>query len=187
MTEEATGLGIDAAAAGGPWYLRHRLRALLLIFVVWALFCSTVFLAVAGYLIQRTRQSEPFALALERVRADTEMREALGTPIEAGWLTLGSVDEDRGYAEFTMRVSGPLAKAGLRVVAERPPPDPGGGAGSGGVGSGGGGWEIVFLDAGVRNEYGGRVITLVNDKPPTGRALPEPTEEAKRKYGVEDE
>ncbi len=180
MKEQATDRGVDAAA-GGPWYLRHRLRALLLIFVVWVLFCSTVFVAVAGYFIQRTRQSEPFALALERVRADTEMQEALGTPIEAGWLALGSVDEDRGYAEFTMQVSGPSAEAGLRVVAEKPPPETGGG-----VDPGGGGWEIVFLDAGVRNEYGGRVVTLVNDKPPTGRALPEPTEEAKRKYGVED-
>ena len=154
-----------------PWHQRHRMRALLVIIAVWALFCATIFTAVAAYFITQTRNSEPFALALERVRADAELRQILGTPIEPGWLTLGSVDDDRGYAEFTMRVEGPRAKAGLRVIAERPPAaaesEP---------------WELVFLDAGFRDEYGGRVVTLINDKPPTGPTMPQPTEAAREKY-----
>ena len=150
------------------------MRALLVIIAVWALFCATIFTAVAAYFITQTRNSAPFALALERVRADAELRQLLGTPIGAGWLTLGSVDDDRGYAEFTMRVEGPRGKAGLRVIAEK--------AGA----EGGEPWELVFLDAGVRNDFGGRVITLINDKPPTGPTMPEPTEAAREKYGVSE-
>ena len=153
-----------------PWHQRHRMRALLVIIAVWAAFCATIFTAVAAYFITQTRNSEPFALALERVRADAELRQILGTPIEPGWLTLGSVDNDRGYAEFTMRVKGPRAKAGLRVIAEKAELN-------------GEPWELVFLDAGVRDEYGGRVVTLINDKPPTGPTMPEPTEAARERYG----
>ena len=157
------------------------MRALLVIIAVWALFCATIFTAVAVYFISQTRSSEPFALALERVRADAELRQLLGTPIEAGWLTLGSVDRDRGYAEFTMRVEGPRGKAGLRVIAERPPD-----AGAAPAAATSEPWELVFLDAGVRNDHGGRVITLINDKPPTGPTMPEPTEAAREKYGVSE-
>ena len=145
------------------------MRALLVIIAVWAVFCATIFTAVAWWFIRDTRQSEPFALALERVRADAELRQILGTPIEPGWLTLGSVDDDRGYAEFTMRVEGPRAKAGLRVIAEKAQSD-------------GGPWKLVFLDAGFQDDYGGRVVTLINDKPPTGPTMPEPTEAAREKY-----
>ena len=149
------------------------MRALLVIIAVWAVFCATIFTAVAAYFITQTRNSEPFALALERVRADAELRQLLGTPIKPGWLTLGSVDDDRGYAEFTMRVEGPRDKAGLRVIAEKAEGD-------------GNPWELVFLDAGFQDEYGGRIVTLINDKPPTGPTMPEPTDAAKEKYGVDD-
>ena len=59
--------------------------------------------------------------ALELARAHPEAVEALGEPIEAGWLVQGSINvsNDRGEADFSIPVSGPRGEGRLYIVAER--------------------------------------------------------------------
>jgi hypothetical protein len=156
------------ATSHQPWYVRHRMRALLLIIVSWLTFCAIVFSVVAWVFIGKVKQSEPYALALSHLQNDAQVRQLLGTPVEPGWLATGLIDDDDGYAELNMRVHGPKRGAGVRVIAEQLP--------------GESDWTLVFLDMGVKDEAGGSIVTLIDDKPPTGPDLPEPAEGAAERY-----
>ena len=67
------------------------------------------------------RSSEPYALALERARQEPRVIEALGEPIEVGWMMQGSInfDGDSGHADFSIPLTGPRGSARVHVVAER--------------------------------------------------------------------
>ncbi len=176
-----------APADPRPWYARHRLRALMLtaaaFLALGAVAGSTVFVLT----VNRVKRSEPYRVALERVQQAVELQREIGAPIRAGWLATGltqvagSADAPFERAEYAFRVRGPEGKAGVRAVLERPVVDTDGGA----VGQGP--WTLVFLDVGTHSRAGGTVVTIVNDKPPVaGADLPEPTPEAKQRYGIEN-
>lgn len=173
-----------------PWYVRHRLRSLMLTFAAF-LVLGAVAASTAFYMtVNRVKQAQPYQVALARVQQAVELQREIGAPIEAGWLATGSTqiagpaDAPFERGEFAFRVHGPEGKAGVRAVLERPVAADVGGSGEP-VGQGA--WTVVFLDVGTHDRAGGTVVTLVNDKPPVvGADLPEPTAEAKARYGVEN-
>ena len=65
--------------------------------------------------------SDVIDLALARAEADPRVTEALGTPLERGFLFQGSIqfENDRGSADVTVPVTGPLGKGELWVVGSR--------------------------------------------------------------------
>ena len=159
----------DPAAV--PWYIRHRMRALLL----WAGgafgFGLIVFTIVVVVFVNKVKASEPYALALAEVRQSPEVRQALGQPLEPRWLAFGLIDADAGYSELTFTVDGPTGRGTVRAVAEH------------GLQ---GDWRLVYLSVATFADAGVEVVELITEKPPTGPDLPEPTPEAKERYGVDD-
>ncbi len=166
-----------------PWYVRHRMRALLLTFAGFLVFGAIMGATAFVMTVNRVKRDPGYAVALARVQESVELQREIGSPIEAGWLATGSsqvagpADTPFERGEYAFRVHGPEGKAGVRAIAERPVVAEGAVSGD---------WTLVFLDVGTKSRYGGIVITVVNDKPPVvGADLPEPTPEAKEKYGVE--
>ena len=161
------------ASASEPWYIQHRMRALLLTLAGFLLFGALVFTTVYVATVNRLKTTEPYRLAAERVIADPAVQQQLGRPVETTWLAAGQVNDTTGYTEMTFKIAGPTGKGTVRAVAERPPAptsEP---------------WELVFLDVATYSDFGVQVVSLIDEKPPTGAPLPEPTPEAKEKYGVE--
>ena len=154
--------------------------------VLGAIAGSTTFILTVNHV----KQAEPYRIALERVQQAVELKREIGGPIEAGWLATGSTqlagpaDAPFERGEYFFRVYGPEGRAGARAVLERPVAP---GAAKSDTPVATGPWTLVFLDVGTHDRAGGTVVTLVDDKPPVvGAGLPEPTDEAKAKYGVEN-
>ena len=86
--------------------------------------CLTLFLvALAIVNHYHAAADSPVAdIALAKVRGNPEMVELLGTPIEAGYFTIGKVQQDEtGWTEtkLTIPIHGPKGKATVRVIAGR--------------------------------------------------------------------
>lgn len=74
---------------------------------------------------------------------------------------------------MTFIVKGPHGNGTVQATAERPPAptdEP---------------WTFTWLTVATFSDFGVQVVKLVEAKPPTGRVLPEPTPEAKEKYGID--
>lgn len=89
---------------------------LLLILVVGGIFGVGAF-GIFGAL----GNSDAGKLAVERAEADPRVVEALGTPLETGWMTQGSIslDGQSGRADLTLPVTGPKGSGRLHVLAQR--------------------------------------------------------------------
>ncbi|HEX4953940.1 MAG TPA: cytochrome c oxidase assembly factor 1 family protein [Thermoanaerobaculia bacterium] len=90
-------------------------------------------------------------LAAEQVRSSPAAVEALGEPMETGWLITGSINvsNDHGRADIRFPMSGPKGEASVHAVAER---------------EGGGPW--VFEELSLELEGGGAPLDLMEDEPP---------------------
>lgn len=78
--------------------------------------CAGIIFGAMGML----KSSEPYQMALEQVRQNPKVIEALGEPIqESGWFPAGNlkVENDRGEAQFDFDVAGPKGKAHVRSQA----------------------------------------------------------------------
>ncbi|MEO0515468.1 MAG: cytochrome c oxidase assembly factor Coa1 family protein [Planctomycetota bacterium] len=156
-----------------PWYIEHRMRALLLMIGSFLLFGAIVFTTVYVVMVNRLKTTEVYQMAAQQVADHHAVRSHLGQPVETTWLAAGQVNDATGYTEMTFRIAGPTGKGTVRAIAERPPGDTESE------------WEFVFLDVATYSDFGVQTVEIINDKPPTGPTLPEPTPEAKKKYGVE--
>lgn len=70
--------------------------------------------------VSALKGSEPYVMALDRVRNDAEVQEALGEPIkEASFMPMGNFEQknDSGKAEFQFDVAGPKGKAHVKTRA----------------------------------------------------------------------
>lgn len=65
--------------------------------------------------------SDLFSLSLETAQNHPAIIEALGQPVEHGWLFEGSIDINgsTGDADYSITISGPKGNATLHVVAEK--------------------------------------------------------------------
>jgi hypothetical protein len=67
------------------------------------------------------KSSEVYQVALERAQNDPEVQEALGTPIEAGFLVTGSIQTQglSGDASLNIPISGPTGSGTVFASARR--------------------------------------------------------------------
>jgi hypothetical protein len=86
--------------------------------------CMALVVSAIGAGFAMVRQTDVYQLALERLQTDTQAQQALGEPIQPGWLVSGSinVNEDGGSADYAIPVSGPKASGMFYVKATKPEP-----------------------------------------------------------------
>ena len=67
------------------------------------------------------RAADPYKDGLQRARADARVQEALGTPIEPGWMLSGSIQTKNrsGDCDISFGLKGPKQSAELRVVGTK--------------------------------------------------------------------
>lgn len=67
------------------------------------------------------RSAEPYKDGLARARADARVQEALGTPIEPGWLLSGSINTKNrgGDCDITIPLEGARQKGSVHVVGTK--------------------------------------------------------------------
>lgn len=67
------------------------------------------------------RAADPYKDGLERARGDARVQEALGTPIEPGWMLSGSIQTKNrsGDCDIAFGLKGPKQSASLRVVGTK--------------------------------------------------------------------
>jgi hypothetical protein len=129
---------------GWLWRLGAGLAAFLLVFG-------------GGILIWLTRDnvrsSEPYQLALERVRNSSVVRDILGGPIEeTGWLSRRKlqIDDTAGKAEIEFEVDSPKGGAIVQGTARRLD----------------GKWEFTYLEVRGRSVFSKIVLTPLLPKAP---------------------
>jgi hypothetical protein len=147
------GLPSDQPAQPRPrgWFARNLwwlLPTAILVVVVPIGCCVGIFVWLIGSL----KSSEPYQMALERVRADRQVIEKLGEPVEASdWIPTGNFSHHvnngvaSGEVTFDFNVSGP--KGTGRVHAEAVCQN--------------GKWRLRLLQ--VTPEGGGEIVTLPNE------------------------
>jgi hypothetical protein len=97
---------------------------------VWILGCGCLIVLLVviggcagiGYAaVSMLKRTEVYAAAMETVRSSPEAQEALGTPIEAGFLVVGTynVQNNTGRADLMIPVHGPEGRGMLRAVGTR--------------------------------------------------------------------
>ncbi|MEM9752938.1 MAG: cytochrome c oxidase assembly factor Coa1 family protein [Planctomycetota bacterium] len=140
----------DPNAPGRPWWVRHRMRALLatmsIPLTVGAIAFTATWLTVQG----GVKDHPVFAEALGQVRASADVTAELGTPIEPGFLTMGGKGEEPGTYEIMFSVSGPDGEAGVRVFAREDASRPDT-------------WAVTFLDVGIQTHAGREKIVTLHD------------------------
>ena len=80
-------------------------------------FAAFIILVVFGAL----KQTDVYQTALARAKADPRVTNALGTPIEEGWLLSGNtnVNGSSGDADLSIPISGPKGKGTIYTVATK--------------------------------------------------------------------
>ncbi len=73
------------------------------------------------FIMSQFRSSPVFVTALKAAQSDSRVVAQLGTPIEAGWLITGSLEEQglSGDASLVIPISGPLKSGTLYAAARK--------------------------------------------------------------------
>lgn len=109
------------AVAQRTWLQRNTkwivLGAVLLGLGLLALFIAAIVMVVAGAM----RSNDVYKEALARAQANPVLIERLGTPIEPGFFTSGSINVSgpSGEADLAIPIHGPQGEATINVVAEK--------------------------------------------------------------------
>ena len=96
------------------WFVPVGCLGMLVVLVV---FVGSILLIVFGAL----KSSDAYKTAVARAKANPQVIEALGTPIEEGMFLSGktNVDGSSGEADLTIPISGPKGKAKIYAVATK--------------------------------------------------------------------
>jgi hypothetical protein len=96
------------------WFVPAGCVSLLLLLT---LFVGGIMVFVFGMM----KSSDPYKTAIERAKANTEVTEALGTPVSEGMFVSGniSVTGGSGNVDFSIPISGPKGKATIYVVGTK--------------------------------------------------------------------
>lgn len=88
-----------------------------LVFVVFGICAGGIVFGVTALI----RNSDVVQGAVARAERDPQVVAALGTPLEVGWLTLGSIETSNGggNADLTLPISGPRGSGQMIVEAVR--------------------------------------------------------------------
>lgn len=113
-----------AAAAPRGWWQRHWKWALPIV-VVGAFAVVVAFIALILFTLRGSMMgSDVYRDAMVRASAHPELVDALGAPIEAGFMPMGSIsksseDGGSGRADLVISLSGPRGSGELVATAER--------------------------------------------------------------------
>jgi hypothetical protein len=85
-----------------------------------ALVCTGAITMILAMVMEFMKSTPPYEQSLAAVTEHAAVREALGTPIEAGWVVTGNVESGprSGHADITYTVSGPSGSARVFVVGD---------------------------------------------------------------------
>lgn len=83
------------------------------------IFCAGCIAAFFFLIFGTLKSSTPYQQALTKVRASPAAQQALGTPIQDGWIVTGSIEEsgNSGTATFSIPVSGPKGSGTVNMTA----------------------------------------------------------------------
>ena len=129
--------GPNAPPAPRSWF-KQNLKWLIPVGCVVPVLCCGVFGAVTLVGVSGAiRTSSVYTESLARASANDEVKGALGTPITAGFLLQGSIEETNGVGEADLEIplEGPRKAATLYVVATK---------------KAGGPWEYTRLEVDLR-------------------------------------
>jgi len=106
------------------WWQKNRLwvvsggcLAVLLLFLCIGAFVGMIFFTVT----ETFKSSEVYQQALEKARADPQVAQALGEPIEPGWMPGGSINVSgpSGDADLAIPISGPKNSGTIYIIAAK--------------------------------------------------------------------
>jgi len=144
--------GAGAAQPESRGWLQRNLKwalpvGCLGILLLFALFVGGIFTAV----MTSFRSSDVYQQALALARANPEVQQALGLPIEPGWMVTGSINVagSGGDANLAIPISGPRGAGSIRLQAKKSA----------------GKWEYQQLEVVVTN--GSKIDLLPATKGPT--------------------
>jgi hypothetical protein len=109
------------ATAERSWWQRNLkwviTAGVLLVLLFFGLFIAAVLLLATTAM----RSNDVHRTAMEQVSGNPEAVALLGTPVEPGWLSSGSIDVNprSGTADLSIPVSGPLGRGDISVVAHK--------------------------------------------------------------------
>jgi len=119
--EQTTRFGEEPPRAPqGSWFSRNWVWLLLSGIVGSCCLCGGGVGGIVMLGVSVLKGSEPYQMALDRVRNDPEVQEAIGQPIEeASFMPMGNFEQKNssGKAEFQFDVSGPKGKAHVQTRA----------------------------------------------------------------------
>lgn len=160
----------------GSWFERHWkavaccgcVGGVVAVFVAF----GALFLVAGGTAVFALRSTTPYATALDTARSDARVRDALGEPIEDGFMPQGSIsiDNETGEASLTNTLSGPDG-SGTLVVEGRKDAD---------------GWSYDVMEVRLAD---GRVIDLLRGPAPRGSgdgSAPRDTDDAPAPGGSDE-
>lgn len=77
--------------------------------------------AIFYFAMGALKKSDVFGDALKRAQSSAEVQQALGTPVDTGWLLQGSLNyhNDDGNADLTIPLKGPKGEGTLKVKADK--------------------------------------------------------------------
>jgi len=130
--------GAGGAGVQPTWFTRNWKWAVPF-GVLAMLLLAVAFIGGILFLVENSFQhSEFYTQALARARANPQVAEKIGQPLQAGWLASGKLNTSgsSGDADISIPVSGPKGKGTLYVVAKK----------SAGV------WTLVTLQVEVAGE-----------------------------------
>lgn len=100
-----------------PWVQRHWLLLLVLGVGLTMLLSLGVGAALVYRLMEAGKQTPPYRMAMERVRADARVGQALGEPYAERWVPIGGLEGER--AGFLIFLRGPRSQGTLNAEAVR--------------------------------------------------------------------
>ncbi len=137
-------------APQGSWLQRHWGKTLVLgcfgLTLAFTALATLIVMVVFGAM----KSSDVYKQAVARAKANPQVVEKLGTPIEEGFLVSGNIDASpgRGQAKLTIPISGPKGSATIFADAEKR----------------GAEWEFSVLEVVIEGESG--KIELLEEEPP---------------------
>ncbi len=114
MTEQTTEKKRPWLARNWGWLIPIGCLGMLLAF---AAFVGAIFLLVTSVV----KSSDVYREALARAEKDPRVTDALGSPLEVGWMISGSIETTgpSGQADIAIPVSGPRGSARIYATAEK--------------------------------------------------------------------
>src|SRR5262245_34596948 len=103
------------------WFRRNLKWLIPVGCVVPLLACAGLIAFIGLVVFGAIKSSDAYTEAMRRASSSEAVQEALGTPVEAGWLVSGSINisGSSGNADLTIPISGPKGSGTLYVVATK--------------------------------------------------------------------